>query len=549
MGLVPHQLAGTNLHGATLPKALQTFEALGEFERGAEMASRLCVAMTAMSLISWLVIWRTRDVQLLANSSVLSLSHSPGAAAALPADQFYLIAPVTLFAVYAVFHFHLQRLWDAVLELPAVFPDGRVLGERTPRIVMGLLRAHFRWMNQEAPSTRQIEKKIAVLAAYWLVPITLLIYWARYLTLQDIHGTILQDLLATTATGIAAYSCLRVGRPEENWTPRKTYTQRWMEKIRTLSPAAMAGCLALLLTFLSVGTMAGVPLEKARAPQYRGASIRRWASAVLWSTGFEPYANLTEASLSTPPNNWSGLDDQLSQVRGAHLKNSNFRYAQAYGAFLAQADLWQADFQGAFLPAADLRGANLAQSHLRFAILDQARMTHANLDRANLEGANLRRADLREANLSYGLLANTFLTDARMDGATLYGAQLTSTTAVRANLEKADLREARLENANLDHADLQQAYLWSAKLGGAHMDNAQLSGAIFIDADLHGADLRGAKLSGTVLSGAEMGGTILDGVDLRGASGLTARRDSAQTNGFAPFCQNRPLPKLEMFGA
>ncbi len=255
------------------------------------------------------------------------------------------------------------------------------------------------------------------------------------------------------------------------------------------------------LTFIAAGTMLGVPHSKDRAPQFGAGSIRRWAPAVLWSFGIDPYADLTEAVISTKPANWNGSEEQVSSVKGARLNDANFRYAQAYRVFLANAHLLHAKFQGAFLSQADLRGADLGQSDLRYAILDQAQMNHANLDRAVLDGANLSRSDLRAANLSYASLGGAALVDARLEGATLYGAKLTSATMIRTNLEKADLRESYLSDANLEHADMQGAYLWSAKLPSAHLNNAQLGTAIFVDADLRGADLRWAQLPGTVLTG------------------------------------------------
>ena len=46
-------------------------------------------------------------------------------------------------------------------------------------------------------------------------------------------------------------------------------------------------------------------------------------------------------------------------MKGARLNDSNFRYAQAYRVFLANAHLLHAKLQGAFLSQADLRGADL----------------------------------------------------------------------------------------------------------------------------------------------------------------------------------------------
>jgi uncharacterized protein YjbI with pentapeptide repeats len=524
MGLVPRQLAGANLRDATLAPQLMEFEAAGPFTRNSAHAYRYFLATTAVSLLSWLVVWKTRDAQLVTDSAIVPFLHSHAAAIALPTAESYLIAPVVLFILYLVFHFQLQRLWDSVQELPAIFPDGHVLGEGEPWIILGLLRTHFRWMNSDQPSTRLIERISSRWLAYWMVPATLLLIWARYLTRQEIHGTILQALLATIATGIAVYTTTKVGRPRERWAIEKKWAQRLIKRVKAISPVSVAVVFGVLLLLLSEGIVAGIPHDGARAPQYRSASMRRWAPSIFWLFGFDPYADLTEASISSRPPSWSGGDEQIASVDGARLNKVRLRYAQAYGVFLANAHLWGADFHGAFLSEADLRGADLGQSNLRFAVLDQARMSHAHLDRSNLDGADLRRADLRDANLSYCSLVNAILVDARLEGASFYTSRLDGATLTRAKMGKADLRDAYLVGAHMDHADMQGAYLWSARLAGADLGGAELESAILIDADLRGANLGGAKLAGTVLNNANLSGTSLEGADLRGAFGLTANQ-------------------------
>jgi uncharacterized protein YjbI with pentapeptide repeats len=522
MGLLPRQLAGANLHEASLPATILEFNALVDFQRTSLTAARLFATTFIVSLLSCLTIWKTKDVQLLTDSAIIPYLHSSAAAAAAPTDEIYLIAPAALLASYLWFLYNLQRVWDTVLELPAVFPDGRVLGQKGLRIITGLLRTHFRWMNPDAPSTRLIEKGLSVLLAYWTVPLVLLFFWARYLTLQEMHGTILQEALILIAVAAAIYCTTSTGRPAERWVAQGKPESPALARLKRLKPASVLIALFVVLSFFSIGTIAGVPHDQKRAPQYASASIRRWAPSVLWLVGYDPYAELTEASISLRPPNWTGADDQVSEVRGARLNGTNFRYAQAYGIFLAGAHLFRANFQGAFMSEADFRGADLGQANMKYAVLDRAQMNHANLDRASLDGANLTRVDLRGANLSYSSLANAELLDARLDGVSFYGAHAENASLVRGNLEKADMREAHLDGANLDSADLQQAYLWSTKLSGAHLQNAQLATAIFIDADLQGADLRGAHFNGTVLNGANLTDANLDGADLRGALQLAA---------------------------
>jgi len=521
MGLVPRQLAGTNLRDALLAPQLMEFEAAAKFARHARLAHRYFGAMTVASLISWLLVSKTSDAQLVSDSAVLPFLHSRAAAAALPIAESYLIVPVALFICYLLFHFHLQQLWESVQELPAIFPNGDVLGEGQPAIIVGLLRTHFRWMNSDASSTRLVERAVALLLAYGVVPLTLLLFWARYLTRQEIHGTILQAALAVVAIGIAIYASTKVGRPQEHWEFERQWTRRLAAKIRATNPVKTAAVLGGLLLFLSAGTIAGAPHERPRAPRFGSANIRRWAPTLFAWLGYDPYADLTEKSLSARPSA-NVEDDQISSVDGARLNGVKLRYAQAYGVFLANAHLLRSNLEGAFLSQADLRGADLGESNLRYSVMDQARMHGANLDRSNLSGADLRRADLRGANLSHSALEDAVLEDARLDGASLYASRLDGATLNRANFEKADLRGAFMAGAHMDHADLQGAYLWSAVLSKADLGGAQFGSAILIDADLRGANLGGAQLGSAVLNNTNLNGTSLEGADLRGALGLTA---------------------------
>ena len=522
LGLVPRQLAGTNLREAQLPPQIAQFPALNIFRNAARAAMRFFVAIITLSALSALAIWKTKDIQLLTDAAILPFLHSARAAAALPSAEIFLITPVALFLLYLAFLAQIQKAWGAVLELPAVFPDGRSLGEKEPGIILGLLRAQFRWMNHEATSGRTLETTLSLLAAYWTVPALLFLFWARYLTLQEIHGTVLHEVLACAAAGIALHATFKVGRPQERWTMRGTFSAKIAERLRGSRPPVFVAALLAIATFFSFGTIWGVPHDRSRAPQFGTAHIRRWAPTALWSVGYDPYADLTEASVSRPPANWNGSDEQLGAVRGVRLNNPVFRYAQAYGAFFANAHLWHADFRGAYLSDSDFRNADLTQGNLRYAVMDGARMNHVNLDRGILSDAHLARTDFRDANLSYASLQNSFLMDARFDGASLYNATLANAAMVRTTFERADLRNSHLDNATLEHADFRQTYLWSASLVNADLKDAELGSAILIGANLRGANLGGAHFAQTVLNETDLSGAALDGADLRGAFGLTA---------------------------
>src|SRR4029077_158395 len=121
--------------------------------------------------------------------------------------------------------------------------------------------------------------------------------------------------------------------------------------------------------------------------------------------GYNPFAQLTEADVSTKPPGWTGREDEIADVKGANLNGLRLRYIQAYGAFLMKAHLLRTDLRNAYLSEADLREANLRQVDLQFAVLDRAKLARATLPEADLRNAKLDRTDLRDANLSFAVLS------------------------------------------------------------------------------------------------------------------------------------------------
>src|SRR5271156_487026 len=81
MGMLPRQLAGANLHEASLPAQILEFNALPAFVAGSKTIARLFGTMMVVSFLSFVMIWKTKDIQLLSDSAIISFLHSPAAAA------------------------------------------------------------------------------------------------------------------------------------------------------------------------------------------------------------------------------------------------------------------------------------------------------------------------------------------------------------------------------------------------------------------------------------------------------------------------------------
>ena len=526
-GLLNPQLAGANLFGAVLPESTSAFEGLQFVRETARKAAwLLCMTLLLNGLVC-LRIFTTRDSQLVKNSSALPF---PVLQAAFPFIPFYLFGPVVVLGIYLCFHLFMQHLWDGIAQLPAIFPDGRRLDACLPWFARWSARSHFKWLRDSQSPLGFLEAAIAKLLLYWVAPATVLLFWARYMTLEDLRGTTLHILLVVGAVAAAMNFPKMAGKAFAPDSSRRTAQQKSSFGTTILIFRIVPPFIGLLLFLLSIGTFLGVPHDYGSTAHSPAAGIRAWAPHILWTFGYNPFAQLTETEVSTKPLHWTGREEEIALVKGANLNGLNLRYVQAYGAFLVKAHLWKTDLRNAYLSEADLREANLRMADLRFAVLDRASLTRAALPEADLRNAILDRADLRDANLSFTLLSEATFLDAMLDGANLYKSDLHSALLQRASLKKVDLREANLENANLTLAHLEGAYLVSTNLGNARLKNADLSQAILTDAVLRKTDLSSAHLNGAVLQGADLAGANLQGADLRGAEGLTATQVCSAAN-------------------
>ena len=517
-GLWFGRLGGTNLFDAVLPESISAVDSSKAIGDATKVARWFYFLTMGVSLICCLLIAFTSDVRLLLNSSALPIARLGNL---LPMTGLYLGGPLVLLALSLRFHFLLLRLWGSMAALPAVFPDGQTLEKDGPWYLMGLVRRHFRWQGESRSAMTAFETVLSTVLAYWIVPATMFFFWLRYLTRQDFRGTLLHVFLMTVS--VATATCVpfvvsRVLRPGDIRLPKSKNILRMI--LGTTRAALATGC---ILFVISLGVNRGLPSDHNAAAEESPSDPRRWAAMVFQSVGYRPYADLTEAALSTPPppgEIWT--DETVQQISGAHLNQMNLRFARGYRAFLVNARLWRANLEGAYLSEADLRGSNLREALLRSAILDRAQLGHVVLVSSNATGANFAAADLRFSDLSYGTFENAVLSNAKVSGASLYAVNLRNAQLLRTDLSRTDMRDTKLEHAVLSFANLEQTDLSSAKLGEANLTGAILKGAILLDADLKKTDLRGAYLTGAVLRGAEFDGANLAGADLRGAAGITA---------------------------
>ncbi len=138
----------------------------------------------------------------------------------------------------------------------------------------------------------------------------------------------------------------------------------------------------------------------------------------------------------------------------------------------------------------DLAGVELKTRRLSRYNLSAADLTEAVLDGSTMYGTNLRQARMEKARL-YAVHA----CGADLQGATLRGAFLRGVDLRDANLCGCDLRDADLCDANLEGANLRGARLYGAAVRGANLSQADLRNLDVDPATLRGATTDGARMT------------------------------------------------------
>jgi len=385
--------AGADLTGAQLPDALSKhLDDLGAVKEISSNAQKLFIAILAACLYSWLTIATTTDVNLVTNRATSSL---PIIQTTIPIVGFFYVAPLLLLGAFFYCHFYLQKLWDELGMLPAIFPDGRPLYSKTDPWLRGdLVRLHSPQLKSRVPFLANLQVWISVFLAWWIVPLTLLMFWARYLVRHEIIGTIFHSAACACAAASAVF-LYRLARNTLKGVGRSPF--QWPSSLRRSSwgfPLATAAVVASFLLAVALGAIRGVrsgSLEDNYWPRKTGP--RSWIPRTMTFFHFTPFADLRGAELSSKPS----AGNAGGEIKGLQLSETDLRFADMRVSYLAgslltdtnleQADLWGADLNHAGMVGVDLHGASLAHANLQGAYLVGANLDGADLKYAHLEGA------------------------------------------------------------------------------------------------------------------------------------------------------------------
>lgn len=524
-GLLAGQLAGADLSGASLPPTIAV-DRLEEAARCGDMADyarTIFMWMIGGCAFVWLMLISTTQLQLLTNDGTVRL---PVFDVEAPSEVFFLLGPFLLIGVYYYLHVYLQRIWDTLARLPAVYPDGEPLDRKTHGwMVLGLVRWQRKRMTG-APPMFFAQTLLSVLLTWSLAPVTVYAVWHRCAVRHQWNQSMMQVVACATIAYVAIGS-LAAARaafcPQWQWV-------RWLGQVG-VSLGVLFGLHTVMqqtfdgrseLSWFNAMVDHYHPTD--RTPKWgrdkRGLQ-NRYLALTPFYTGFAgerdpPYTMDVKQKLEGLGLSWR---EAYAEFGGPLLTNAHLQ-----GVLIKHSDLSSADLSGSACQRAKLLSVDLTQASLH-----GARFDHAILNDVVLLGVGAQQASFSDAT-AFGFVAlgadftggafERFAatgTPADLRGAKLDGARMNDAVLPAARLQGASLVGARLENAVLVHADLSHANLSEADLRGA---------------DLRGANLHGADLTGAVLQDAKVGEltwsygqnkvsltTVLDDADLRGAHG------------------------------
>lgn len=176
------QLAGANLRGARMPEGWTDSVGLAHVSESCKGAQRLLIWTLIGCAYIWLTVGTTTDAALITDSASYSL---PLVNAELPVVSFYIVAPIVLLCIFLYFQLYLQRLCERVALLPAIFPDGSTLDKRiNPWPILGSTVLYFRQLRSTRPPLSFLQFGLSFFLVRCVVPVTFILLWTRYLTLQ-----------------------------------------------------------------------------------------------------------------------------------------------------------------------------------------------------------------------------------------------------------------------------------------------------------------------------------------------------------------------------
>jgi hypothetical protein len=258
-GLQVQALARANTSNATLPEEVARFEGLDVVKAASQSARKLFITLGLACAYVALAI-STRS----AEGDTLTL---PFIQVDIGLWGFYHVVPVLLALGFGYFHLQMQRVWEEIARLPAIFPDGKAIDQKVhPWLVTGIVRAHVPYVQDEGVRYFPLQWLVAFVMAWLSVPLTQGYFVVRFVdrypneALYSSWGT---ALVAVTLSGavLSYLGARRTLRGDEHRALRPFASVENSDVRRFPRPESiLLVMLVTILTFVWLGWLAIVGL-------------------------------------------------------------------------------------------------------------------------------------------------------------------------------------------------------------------------------------------------------------------------------------------------
>lgn len=539
-GLTPRQLAGANLSNVRLPSEFPRFPALEYVKSISENAAKVFLTVLALAAFVLVTIASASDAQLILNTASTKL---PLIGVDIPMLGFLIAAPLSLLLFHLYLHIYLQRLWDAMSTLPAIFPDARRLDETTyPWLINDLCRRRVRLLRSHRVATGRAQTFVSMFLVYWLVPLLLWFVWAASLRAQVSLLTAFHTVVFAAAVAVSiAFSQLM--RQAFDALSSAEARPRWV-RVAICTTCGLSSAVLLALWSFGVLTAEHDPMatlfdpenigrfsEDVRAPYTRNeldemrpfmgvaqGFWQRWGARAIFALRLRPYPQIGGVEFSTKPPSWTGFSTEprteFPLVKGAALVRRRLINLNAPNAFVVKAvfrdvvltncNFTDSDFRLSSFDVVDARGTRF--DGVRFTLPSPARLGPENSRsatpgdfRTRWSSCNFDDASFVEAQMDNAIIVNS--TFNRSVDVPLFQTSFTS-----AHLHGAEFHGCVLQKASFVNADLRKASFHNLKV------RTDLTGAIFWSADCRGANFGDSRMDQVNLKGARLDGAVMDGV-------------------------------------
>jgi uncharacterized protein YjbI with pentapeptide repeats len=421
--LLPMQLAATDLTRAQLPASLNVFEALDAIDVLSQNSSRVFITILGAAVYTFLTLGTTRDVALITNANTLKL---PVIGTEIPIVGFYVVTPILLVILFFYFHIYLQRLWEAMAQLPAIFPNGRRLDEKTyPWLMNDLVHQHFPRLRGAAPSLATLQAILSIFFGYWTVPITIVGIWLTFLRAENWPITILHALAIAIAVGGSVHYSRLIQVTLGGKALRPSFSAR-LTRLFGVAAGVPFGCFFfLLILYCSFGVLeasempvSSSALEEAMNRFVAGESEPKTlfgskVPALLSTLGIRPFPSVERENVSTKPESWTGnpanSDAELGLVRGAIIENQRRRNLSGLKEFFTKRV--KKRYLSIVLAATGLDLPRLRNLRGSEAFFVESIFNDADLRRADLSSADFRQVVMTKTTARKGFFRNSLFSD------------------------------------------------------------------------------------------------------------------------------------------